>query len=202
MEVTFKKLYGHRLALPQVAFALLFSQETPPALLLAPEERLKRYRDLAAFGVPVYVNPGLEALEERALFVMSYEEALSPFPEDPEAWRLVLEVGRAYSREGLLERLWKMGYARDEEVRVLGEVLEVGEVRLEFFGEELERLLVSGEERRRHVLLPKPGKAEGFTSKKVLHFPGPLDLDTPALASKELWPLLAGREKKKSTKKK
>jgi transcription-repair coupling factor (superfamily II helicase) len=193
MEIAQEKLYGHRVALPQVASALLFARERPPALLLAPEERLKRYRDLAAFGAPVYVNPGLEALEERALFVMSYEEALSPFPEDPEAWHLVLEVGRAYSREGLLERLFKMGYARDEEVRVLGEVLEVGEVRLEFFGEELERLLVSGEERRRHVLLPKPGKAEGFTSKKVLHFPGPLYLDTPALAPKELWPLLAGR---------
>jgi transcription-repair coupling factor (superfamily II helicase) len=127
MEIAQEKLYGHRVALPQVASALLFARERPPALLLAPEERLKRYRDLTAFGAPVYVNPGLEALEERALFVMSYEEALSPFPEDPEAWRLVLEVGRAYSREGLLERLFKMGYARDEEVRVLGEVLEVGE---------------------------------------------------------------------------
>jgi hypothetical protein len=99
MEIAQEKLYGYRVALPQVASALLFARERPPALLLAPEERLKRYRDLAAFGAPVYVNPGLEALEERALFVMSYEEALSPFPEDPEAWRLVLEVGRAYSRE-------------------------------------------------------------------------------------------------------
>lgn len=52
-------------------------------------------------------------------------------------------------------------------------------MRLEFFGDELERLVVRGEERRRHVLLPKPGKAEGFTSKKVLHFPGPVYLDTP-----------------------
>ena len=124
------------------------------------------------------MNPGLEALEEKALFVLSYEEALSPFPEDPEAWRLLLEVGRAYPREALLSRLLKLGYARDEDYRVLGEVVELGEVRLEFFGDELERLVVRGEERRRHVLLPKPGKAEGFTSKKVLHFPGPVYLDT------------------------
>jgi transcription-repair coupling factor (superfamily II helicase) len=142
MEIALERYYGHRLALPQVVAALIFAREKPPALLLVPEERLRRYRDLLAFGVPVYVNPGLEAWEERALFVMSYEEALAPFPEDPSAWRLVLEVGRSYPRRELLDRLLRMGYARDEDYRVLGEVLELGGVRLEFFGEELERLLV------------------------------------------------------------
>ncbi|GAB5601733.1 transcription-repair coupling factor [Thermus sp. FJN-A] len=193
MEIAREKLYGHRLALPQVASAWLLAQEGLPAVLLAPEDRLWRYRDLSAFGVRVYLNPGLEALEEKALFAFSYEEALGPFPEDPEAWRLLLEVGRSYPREALLSRLLKLGYARDEDYRVLGEVVEFGEVRLEFFGEELERLRVGGEERRRHVLLPKPGKAEAFTSRKILHFPGPLYLDTPALAPEALWPLLSGR---------
>ncbi|AEV16214.1 Transcription-repair coupling factor [Thermus sp. CCB_US3_UF1] len=193
MEMALEALYGHRVVLPQVAAAFLLSQERRPALLLAPADRVRRYRDLSAFGVPVYPNPGLEALEEKALFVLSYEEALAPFPEDPTAWRLVLEVGRRYGREELLARLLRMGYARDEDYRVLGEVLELGEVRLEFFGEELERLLVGGEPRGRHVLLPKPGKAEGFPSQKVRHFPGPVYLDTPALAPRELWPLLVGR---------
>ena len=109
MEIALERIYGHRLALPQVGAALLFAQEAPPALLLVPEARLRRYRDLSAFGAKVYVNPGLEALEEKALFVLSYEEALSPFPEDPEAWRLLLEVGRAYPREALLSRLLKLG---------------------------------------------------------------------------------------------
>ncbi|AFV76570.1 transcription-repair coupling factor Mfd [Thermus oshimai JL-2] len=195
MTPVLKTLYGHRLELPQAVRALLFARETPPAVLLAPEERLRRYRDLSAFGAPVYVNPGLEALEEKAFFVFSYEEALSPFPEDPASWRLVFEVGRSYPRGALLDRLLRMGYARDEDYRVLGEVLELleGEVRLLFFGDELERILVRGEEVRRHVLLPKPGKAEGFTSKKILHFPGAVYLDTPALAPKEIFPLLQGR---------
>ncbi len=195
MTPVLKTLYGHRLELPQAVRALLFARETPPAVLLAPEERLRRYRDLSAFGAPVYVNPGLEALEEKALFVFSYEEALSPFPEDPASWRLVFEVGRSYPRGALLDRLLRMGYARDEDYRVLGEVLELleGEVRLLFFGDELERILVRGEEVRRHVLLPKPGKAEGFTSKKILHFPGAVYLDTPALAPKAIFPLLQGR---------
>ncbi|WP_105318553.1 transcription-repair coupling factor [Thermus tenuipuniceus] len=193
MEVALERFYGHRLALPQVVAALLFAQERPPSVLLAPEDRLRRYRDLSAFGAPVYVNPGLEAWEERALFVMSYEEALAPFPEDPSAWRLVLEVGRSYPRGELLDRLLRMGYARDEDYRVLGEVLELSGIRLEFFGEELERLLVGGEARKRHILLPKPGKAEAFPSRKILHFSGPVYLDTPALAPKEIWPLLEGR---------
>lgn len=60
MEIALERPYGHRLALPQVVAALLFAHENPPALLLAPEERLRRYQDLSAFGVPVYVNPGLE----------------------------------------------------------------------------------------------------------------------------------------------
>jgi transcription-repair coupling factor (superfamily II helicase) len=190
-----KTLYGHRVELPQVARALLFGQEDPPALLLTPEDRLRLW-DLSAFGKGAYLNPGLEALGERALFVLSYEEALSPFPEDPEAWRLVLEVGRPYPREALLERLLKLGYARDEDFAVLGEVLEfVGlELRLEFFGEELERIRHRGKDMRRHVLLPKVGKKEAWTSRKLLHFPGPVYLDLPALAPREVWPLLEGRE--------
>src|SRR5690606_9531298 len=55
MEIALERIYGHRLALPQVGAALLFSQEVPPALLLAPEARLRRYRDLSAFGARVYV---------------------------------------------------------------------------------------------------------------------------------------------------
>lgn len=193
-------LYGHRVELPQVARALLFSQENPPALLLTTEDRLGLW-DLAPFGKGVYLNPGLEALEERALFVMSYEEALSPFPEDPEAWRLVLEVGRAYPRGMLLERLLKLGYGRDEDFTVLGEVLDFPDLglRLEFFGDELSRIRHKAtseawEDRRRHVLLPKGGKKEAWTSRKLLHFPGPVYLDLPALAPQEIWPLLQGRK--------
>ncbi|KGQ21668.2 transcription-repair coupling factor [Thermus filiformis] len=195
MAALAKTLYGHRVELPQVARALLFSREDSPALLLTPEDRLGLW-DLSAFGKGAYLNPGLEALGERALFVLSYEEALSPFPEDPEAWRLVLEVGRPYPREALLERLLKLGYARDEDFAVLGEVLEfVGlELRLEFFGEELERIRHRGKEVRRHVLLPKVGKKEAWTSRKLLHFPGPVYLDLPALPPREVWPLLEGRE--------
>ncbi|GAO75338.1 transcription factor CarD [Meiothermus ruber H328] len=76
-----------------------------------------------------------------------------------------------------------------------GDVLELGEVRLEFFGDELEVLKVDGQPRQRHVLTARAGKAEAWDSHKILHFPGPVFLDTPALAPEALWPLLAGRDR-------
>lgn len=180
--------------LPQAARAKVFAEQSGPRFLLAPDERLRLYADLAAFGVSAYVNPGLEAVGEAETVVMSYTQALSPFPADPEAWRLVLEVGRRYLREELLDWLLRMGYLREEDLRVRGETLEVGEVRLEFFGDELDGLWVAAKPARRHVLAAKEGKAERWDSFKVLHFPGPVFLDTPAVAPPELWPLLEGRE--------
>ncbi|WP_337870256.1 transcription-repair coupling factor [Meiothermus sp.] len=181
--------------LPQVARALIFAQHPGPRVLLCPEERLGLYADLGALGVSAYVNPGLEAIGEAGVVVMSYREALEGFPARPEDWRLVLEVGRRYLRDELLERLLRMGYLREEDYRVQGEVLELGEVRLEFFGDELEVLKVDGQPRRRHVLTARAGKAETWDSHKILHFPGPVFLDTPALAPEALWPLLAGRDR-------
>lgn len=185
--------------LPQVARARLFAETEPPAVLLVPEHRLELYRNLEPFGVGVYVNPGLEAWGEAGLVVFDYTEALEPFPADPSAWRLVLEVGRSYLREDLLDRLTRMGYLResDEEeagFEVRGEIVEVGEIRLDFFGDELETIQVAGEHKKRWVLGAKPGKAEAWDSRKIRHFPGPVFLDTPSLASPELWRHLQGRD--------
>lgn len=196
MNLTKHPVLNHYLpGLPQVARALIFAQHPGPRVLLCPEERLGLYADLGALGVSAYVNPGLEAIGEAEVVVMSYREALEAFPAQPEDWRLVLEVGRRYLRDDLLERLLRMGYLREADFRVQGDVLELGEVRLEFFGDELEVLKVDGQARQRHVLTARAGKAEAWDSHKILHFPGPVFLDTPALAPEALWPLLAGRDR-------
>ncbi|MCX7741023.1 MAG: transcription-repair coupling factor [Meiothermus sp.] len=179
--------------LPQVARALLFAQAKGPRVLLCPPERLPLYADLSALGLGVYVNPGLEAYQEALAVVMAYPEALAPFPEQPEGWRLVLEPGRRYLRDKLLEDLARMGYARGEDFEVQGDRLELGRLRLEFFGDELEGVWLEGLPQVRYVITAKAGKAEGWTSPKILHFPGTVFLDTPSLAPAELWPLLAGR---------
>ncbi len=210
MHTTAPSILNHYLpGLPQVARALLFAQEDDPLsgrarpvhpsegprVLLCPPERLSLYADLGALGVSVYVNPGLEAIGEAQVVVMSYPEALAAFPARPQDWRLVLEVGRRYLREDLLERLYRMGYLREEDYRVQGDVLELEEVRLEFFGDELEALKVAGEPRQRYVLTAREGKAEAWDSHKIVHFPGTVYLDTPALAPEALWALIAGRSR-------
>jgi transcription-repair coupling factor (superfamily II helicase) len=187
--------------LPQLARARLFAAAEAPAVLLAPPERVKLYAELGAFGRSVYVNPGLEAHGLAALFVLSYEEALAPFPAEPEAWRLVLEVGQKYFRQDMLDRLERMGYLRfaeedqEGELKVLGDVLELGDLRLEFFGDELDGIRLKGEPLKRHILSAKSGKAELFDSHKITHFPGAVFLDSPALASPELWRLIKGRDR-------
>ncbi|MBF6594101.1 MAG: transcription-repair coupling factor [Thermaceae bacterium] len=187
-------LVGHYLpGLPQVARAKVFAEHIGPKVLLMPGERLGLYADLAAFGASAYVNPGLEAIGEAQTVVMSYAQALEAFPADPQAWRLLLEVGRRYLREELLDQLFRMGYVREEDLRVQGEVLELGDIRLEFFGDELDGLRVGDEGKRRHVLAAREGKAETWNSFKVQHFPGTVFLDTPAVAPPELWGLLEGR---------
>ena len=195
MPQTLSLPYNHYLpGLPQVARALLFAQAPAPAVLLAPPERVPLYT-LGPFGRTVYLNPGLEAHGEKALFVFSYDEAMEAFPEDPSAWRLVLEVGQRYLRSELLDRLYRMGYLREEDFKVQGDILELEDLRLEFFGDELEALRVGGKPQTRWVLAAKPGKAETWTGRKIEHFPGPVFLDTPALAPAELWKLLEGRDR-------
>lgn len=195
MQKTVSILNHYLLGLPQSARALTFAQGKGPRVLLCPAERLGLYADLGALGVSAYVNPGLEAIGEAEVVVMSYREALEVFPAQPEDWRLVLEVGRKYLRDGLLEHLYRMGYLREEDYRVQGDVLELEGVRLEFFGDELDGLKVDGEPRKRYILTAREGKAETWDSHKIVHFPGPVYLDTPAVAPDELWKLIAGRDR-------
>lgn len=188
-------LLNHYLpGLPQVARAMVFAQASGPRILLAPSERIPLYADLASLGVSAYVNPGLDAVGEAQVVVMSYAQALEVFPQAPQDWRLVLEVGRRYGREELLERLYRMGYIREEDFRVQGDTLELEGLRLEFFGDELDGLKVEGKPQKRHILTAREGKSETWDSHKVLHFPGPLFLDTPAVAPDELLGLLKGRD--------
>jgi transcription-repair coupling factor (superfamily II helicase) len=180
--------------LPQVARAMVFAQSKGARVLLCPQERLSLYADLGALGVTAYLNPGLEAVGEAEVVVMSYQQALGVFPAQPQDWRLVLEVTRRYLRRDLLERLYRMGYLREEDYRVQGDRIELEGLCLEFFGDELETIRVEGETRKRHILTARQGKAETWNSHKILHFPGTVFLDTPAVAPQEVWPLIGARD--------
>ena len=181
--------------LPQVARARLFAEAPAPAVLLVPGERLALYRGLEAFGVRAYLRPSAYARDEAAHFVMGFEDALLEVPADPLAEGLVFEVGKSYPRSRLLDQLERLGYARDEEVWVRGDAVEVAGARLEFFGPELERIEVEGEEVSRFHLRPT-AKARPVERVPLLAlFPGPVFLDQPSRAPEALLPLLEERER-------
>ncbi len=178
--------------LPQVARAWRFAREEAPALLLVPRHRLALYRDLGALVQPVYVNPEPFALGARAHFVLDYETALRPVPKDPLAEGLVLKVGGRYPRAALLDQLERIGKSRDDAVRVLGEVVEVGSARLEFFGDELERIEVEGKVREEVVFEAPPGLA-AETAPLITRFSGPIWVEEPVLLPEPLAELIRPR---------
>jgi transcription-repair coupling factor (superfamily II helicase) len=155
--------------------------------------------------------------QRRDKVVLSLRHALSAFPADPDAYVLGLELGRSYPRDALLTRLIALGYDRDEMPGfvVRGDILDLyldakdesRRVRLEFFGDELDSLMVHGERARDFTLSPRAGVeiAEGGSSRLLEHLPGRVFLDAPELYPGELeapfdseldwlWAHLRGRE--------
>jgi len=181
--------------LPQVARAKVFAEEKAPAVLLVPEERISLYRGLSSFGVRVYLRPSAYAKDEVAHFVMGFEGALEEVPADPLAEGLVFEVGKSYPRASLLDQLERLGYRRDEEVWVRGDVVEVAGARLEFFGPELERIEVEGEGLERFRLKPSEKAEPPKLVPLITLFPGPVYIEQPSRAPETLWALLEEREK-------
>ncbi|WP_287372190.1 transcription-repair coupling factor [Oceanithermus sp.] len=196
-ETTTPAISGRYLpGLPQVARAYLWARAAEPTVLVAPEDRVRLYADLEAFGRGVWVNPGLEAYGFAHRVLLDQAAALRPFPRDPEAWRVVFREGERILRDRLLDKLEKLGYRRDEPggYTVRGEVLEVADLRLEFFGDTIETLFVGGERRSRAVLTPASGRAPEATVAALAAFEGTVFLDRPATLPDEAWPLLAQRE--------
>ena len=181
--------------LPQVARAKVFAEEKAPAVLLVPEERISLYRGLSSFGVRAYLRPSAYAKDEAAHFVMGFEDALEEVPGDPLAEGLVFEVRRSYPRASLLDQLERLGYLRDEEVLVRGDVVEVAGARLEFFGPELERIEVEGEELERFHLRPSEKAGPPKLVPLITLFPGPVYIEQPSRAPEVLWGLIEEREK-------
>ncbi|WP_457637257.1 transcription-repair coupling factor [Oceanithermus sp.] len=179
--------------LPQVARAYLWARAEEPVVFLVPEERLELYRDLEAFGRGVWFNPALSELGVARRVVFSHQAALWQLPADPEAARIVFRGGQRYYRQELLDKLARLGYERERDYLVRGDVLEMGELRIEFFGDELEQIFVSGSPVTSHVLTPRDGVYAGPTVAAITHYPGPVYIDQPSTVPAELWQNLRGR---------
>ena len=208
------------LGLPAAARLMLFARHEGPAVLITTGERLELFRQSGVFAEPSSVNPTLaDWPERREKVVLDLTSALKPFPTDPARYALTLALGQEYPRDDLLERLVHYGYGRDEQPGfvVRGDTVTVyldaddseQALRLEFFGDELDTLVLNGEKAASYTLSPRPdadldedAAEEAWTSRVLEHLPGPVFLDSSELFAGEadtaavawLWEHLRGRE--------
>jgi len=202
------------LGLPSLARLALFARHDGPAVLLTTSERLSLFDDTHLFGARRTVEPGLDSWHELSdKVVLSLDTALAPFPTDPDSYVLDLERGGAYRRDDLLERLVEFGFERDEApgFTVRGDTLTIAltepadasesdggaslhdstapstggrELRLEFFGDELDAVTLDGSPVERYTLAPRElgGFArDEWTTRLIEHLPGTVYLDAPEL---------------------
>ena len=186
------------LGLPTVARLARFAREPGPAVLITSEDRADRFVAAAPFGVHVQLDPDLDAWPDRAdKVVVTVEHALRSFPRDPERYRLTFAPGASFPRSDLLERLDAFGYPRDEApgVQVHGDSLtlllsddpEGPQLRMGFFGDELDELRLNGLEVAHHVLAPRreaplfDDDQRGWQARLIEALPGSVFLDVPEL---------------------
>ena len=186
---------GYMLAgLPQAARAYIWARRGGPSILLAPRERMPLYRDVGVFGAAAWFNPGIEQYGVAEKVAFDYEEASRELPASPDDWRLVLQRGKTYKRQDLLEKLHALGYEREETYQVKGETVIIGDVRAEFFGEEIESLFVAGKPQESAIINARKPLRDVEKAPALKLFGGPAFIDTPATLPQELWPLLEERE--------
>jgi transcription-repair coupling factor (superfamily II helicase) len=194
-------LPGRYTGLPATARLAAFAAQPGPAVLLTTNlERAELFRAGFAFGAATVINPGLGNWTERGdKVVLTLDHALRPFPKDPENHALHLQKGQEYPREQLLARLLQLGFERDGApgFDVLGDTVIIrssedpaDELRLEFFGDELEALRRPDREVNGWHLGPLHDSdiegQEAWTTQLFEHLPGPVYLDVPELYAGEL----------------
>lgn len=206
---------------PQVARLAIFARHQGPAVLVTTEERAALFRNSGVFAGPASFNPELsDWAEKREKVVVTLAHALRGFPRDPASLALPLAVGESYRRDEFLSRLVAFGYERDgmpgfvvrgDTVTIyLDEEDAADELRLEFFGDELDAMKLRGEQIARHLIAPRPGfegdiegESEAWDTRLVEHLPGTVYLDGSELYRGEgvdesilawFWSHLAGRD--------
>lgn len=219
-ETTDKTVSERILAVPAADRLRRFMQHPGPAVLLSTAERLPVFRSGEAFGGRLSRNPDLSDWPQRSSHVLlDVSHALKAFPRDPSAWALLLERGGNYPRDWLLERLTTLGFHRDElpGYSVRGDTMSIftgedadSELRLSFFGDELDSLERGGRDISGWELTPLSragaGDDDGEDSEPwdtalLSHLKGHVFLDSPELytgelgeaAAQRLLDLLAGR---------
>jgi len=184
--------------LPSLARLDAFLQHDGPAILIAPTDRLASYDDAGAFAIPVSRDPDLDDwLDRHDKVLLSLPHALRAFPSDPGRYRLSFEAGANHPRSELLDTLDDFGYPRDELPGVsvhgdsvtihLSEEPEGPQLRLGFFGDEVDEVRLDGRDVKRHELTPRRDAPlfdehdETWDTHLLERLPGTVFLDAPEL---------------------
>ena len=215
------------LGVPTAARLALLARETGPAVLVTTPERQALFSNADVFGAPATVDPTLATFHDRFdTVVLGVDHALAPFPEDPGRYRLEFALARRYPRDELLDTLIRFGYARDAlpGVVVRGDTVtlyldpedEADAVRLEFFGDELDRIVRGDDELEGFALTPRAdadvadlvgleetgpdragdapdAPARAWTSTVLEQLPGRVFVDAPELYAGEVGERAAAR---------
>ncbi len=198
--VTISNKSQRLLGLPAVARLALFARQEGPAVLLTTRERLELFLNSDAFAAPCSVNPGLDNWwEKHSKVVLSLDQAVAAFPKQLENYLLNFSLGQDYPREDLLTRLINYGFERDgmPGVVVKGESItiyldqedESKNLRLEFFGDELDGITLNDKTVPSYKLTPLAGvelDSEDWSSTRLEQLPGTIFLDSPELYAGEL----------------
>ncbi|MEJ2668313.1 MAG: transcription-repair coupling factor [Deinococcales bacterium] len=192
-------LSGRVLGQPSAARLALFARSEGAAVLLTTDERAPLFADAHVFGAAMSFDPGVADFGERNdKVVVTLGHALQRFPDDAAELALELRLGGRYPRDALLERLIGFGFERDglpgfvvrgDSVTLYPEDDADDELRLSFFGDELDALERRGTPLQAVTLTPRSASAldrSGWTSRLIEHLPGTVFLDGPELYAGEL----------------
>jgi len=185
---------SHLPGLPQVARAFLWAHSSEPSVLLVPRDRIELYKNMEAFGIGAWVNPGVDAYGAAERVILDHDAAARLIPADSESWRAVFQEGERILRNSLLAKLERLGYRRDEPggYVIRGDVLEANNIRIEFYGDLIEAVYVDGKKVGRAVLRRTDGEAVESVPALTL-FPGVVFIDRPATVPESLWEVLRHR---------
>ncbi len=196
------------IGLSDVTRLSLFSEHKGPAVLITTEERLDLFKASDLFNSPASINPFIQDWSIRKdKVVLSFEQAIKAFPNDPDALQLRLELNQSYPREQLLENFLDYGFERDDlpgfsirgdTITLYFEEDESHNLRLEFFGDELDNIKYKDNDVKSFDINPLPDvelSDESWTAKLIEKLDGPLFLDAPELYYGEVSELESDQER-------
>ena len=186
------------LGLASVARLAIFARYPKAAVLLTTQDRLELFQNIDVFDKATLAPDIHNWFDRYEKLIIPIEDLFKAFPANPDEYNFEFVLGQDYKREELLDNLLKLGFERDE---VPGFVVKGDTViiyfsledflRLEFFGDELDKISHNEKELKSYLVNPLANvelSSETWNSKLLEHISGRFFLDSPELFEAALLP--------------